>query len=95
MKLVYDLKTGKLGKFGENIEDSNVVIITEYILQYILTNNVRLDITKVQVGQNITITDVFIPIETMPHPKTEIEILQENQILIKNALDSLIFGGGL
>lgn len=32
---------------------------------------------------------------SLPKAKTKIEILQENQNLIKNALDSLIFGDGL
>lgn len=90
MKLAYN-NNGTIGIFGENIEVENYVEITEDIKEYILTNNVKLNLDKIKNGcfvdsKNYFLINDFIEIK----PKTDIELLKEKtEILEKENADLL------
>lgn len=92
--MAYDATTGNILGFylksihGDNILTPNLEITQEKHDFYMEHNGqYRLNIT--------TLEDELIPIIVIPTEKTELEILQENQILIQKAIDDLIFGGAL
>lgn len=63
MNLSYNIQTGIIGAFGENLELENYVVINENIKNLILTKNVKLDLNKISNFQQVSIND-FIEIDT-------------------------------